>query len=154
MVNVCLSYMSVPIFSFSLTKAGDWIDQQVAMAVGDTATRICIFKEESLLDLTKDGQDKTEKALSIYYGYLIEYVMENIKMEFEKAQQVPHFDKPIAIALAGGTALPSGFAERFTDILHQTGFPLPIKGVKLASQPLRSAVLGALAAAIADEAKR
>ena len=40
MVNICLACMSVPVFSFSVTKAGDWIDQQVAKALAETASRI------------------------------------------------------------------------------------------------------------------
>jgi len=153
MVNVCLSYMSVPVLSFSLSKAGDWIDRQVAMAVGNTATRVCTIKESGL-NLAKDSQDKIERALSIYYDYLIEYVIENVKMEFEKARQMPGLDQPITVALAGGTALPTGFAERFERVLRRTGFPLPVKAIKLASQPLRSVVKGALAAALADEGER
>lgn len=153
MVNMCLSFMSVPIFSFSVTEAGDWIDQQVAMAVDETATRICTIKESGL-DLTKNSQTKIEGALSIYYNHLIEYILENIKGEFERTKRMPRIDKPISIALSGGTALPKGFAERFKRILHQTNFPLEVKEVKMGSQPLRSVVKGALVAAVADEAKR
>ncbi|MDI6779434.1 MAG: hypothetical protein QME25_04480 [Bacteroidota bacterium] len=54
MVNVCLSFMSLPIFKFSVAKAGDWIDQQVAMAVDETASRVSAIKESSL-DLSKEG---------------------------------------------------------------------------------------------------
>ncbi|MBU4580758.1 hypothetical protein KKB43_07180, partial [Patescibacteria group bacterium] len=68
MVNVCLSFMSVPIFKFSVAKAGDWIDQQVAMAVDETASRVSAIKESSL-DLSKEGTlNKIESALSIYYN--------------------------------------------------------------------------------------
>ncbi|MEK7523768.1 MAG: hypothetical protein AAB588_01930, partial [Patescibacteria group bacterium] len=52
MVNTCLACMSIPVFTFSLTKAGDWIDQQVGKALAETASRVCAIKESSL-DLTK-----------------------------------------------------------------------------------------------------
>ncbi|MDP3785963.1 MAG: hypothetical protein Q8R05_00180, partial [Candidatus Omnitrophota bacterium] len=69
MVNVCLSFMSVPIFKFSVAKSGDWIDQQVAMAVDETASRVSSIKESSL-DLSKEGDlSKIESALSIYYNH-------------------------------------------------------------------------------------
>lgn len=153
MVNMCFSFMSVPIFTFSLTKAGDWIDQQVAIAVGETASRICAIKE-STLDLTKaEGLTNVEKALSIHYDYLIEYVIEHIKREFEKTKNMPRIDRPISIVLSGGTALPNGLAQRFKKILNQAKFPLEVGEVKMAYNPVRSVAAGALVAAMADEAK-
>src|SRR3989338_4797613 len=117
MVNVCLSFMSVPIFKFSVAKSGDWIDQQVAMAVDETASRDSAIKESSL-DLSKEGDlNKIESALSIYYNHLIEYVIENIKQEFVKARRLPRITKPISIILSGGTSLPKGFSGRFKQIL-------------------------------------
>lgn len=154
MVNMCLSYMSVPIFTFSLTKAGDWIDQQVAMAVDETASRICALKESSL-DLTKDvGLSKIETALSIYYDNLIEYVLENIKREFERVKKMPRIDKPIPIVLSGGTALPKGFINRFKEILTKIRFPIEIGQVRVAFEPQYSVAKGTLIAAIAEEEKK
>jgi len=154
MVNVCLSFMSVPIFKFSVTKAGDWIDQQVAMAVNETAGRVSAIKESSL-DLSKQkGLTKIEKALSIYYNHLIEYVIENIKQEFSKQKKMPQIIEPISIVLSGGTSLPKGFADRFKQLLKQSKFPLPVCEVKMASQALISVAKGALVAASADESKK
>ena len=154
MVNVCLSYISVPIFIFSVTKAGDWIDQQVAMAVNETAARISSIKESSL-DLSKhEGLTKTESALSIYYNHLIEYVIENIKDVFEKTEKKPRIDKPISIILSGGTSLPEGFAARFEQLLHQLRSPLEIGSIRMASEPVRSVAKGALVAARADESHK
>ena len=153
MVNVCLSFMSVPIFKFSVAKSGDWIDQQVAMAVDETASRVSAIKESSL-DLSKEGTlSKIESALSIYYNHLIEYVIENIKQEFTKAKRMPRIVKPITIVLSGGTSLPKGFAHRFKRILDQLKLPVPVGEVRMALQPLRSVAKGALVAASADEAK-
>lgn len=154
MVNVCLSFMSVPIFKFSVAKSGDWIDQQVAMAVDETASRVSSIKETSL-DLSKQGVlSKTENALSIYYNHLIEYVIENIKQEFAKARRLPRIAKPISIILSGGTSLPTGFSGRFKQILDRLKLPIPVGSVKMASQPLRSVAKGALVAASADESKK
>ncbi len=151
MVNVCLSFMSVPMLNFSLTKAGDWIDQQVAIVVNETASRVSSIKESSF-DLSKqEGWTKTEKVLSIYYTYLIEYVIENIKQEFSKQKVVPRLTKPISIVLSGGTSLSQGFADRFRQILEQLKFPVPVGEIKMASQPLKSVSKGALIAAIDEE---
>lgn len=154
MVNVCLSFMSVPVFKFSVTKAGDWIDLQVAMAVDETASRVSAIKEASL-DLAKEGTlSKIESALSIYYNHLIEYVIENIKQEFTKARRMPRITKPISIILSGGTSLPKGFSHRFKQILDQLKLPVPVASVRMATQPLRSVAKGALVAASADESKK
>ena len=154
MVNACFSFMSVPIFQFSVTKAGDWLDQQVAMAVDETASRVSVIKETAL-DLSKqEGLSKIETALSIYYNHLIEYVIENIKQELSKAHRMPQINKPITVVLSGGTSLPKGFCQRFQQIMEQLKLPLPVGSVRMASQPLRSPAKGALIAASADEAKK
>lgn len=150
MVNVCLSFKAVPVFKFSLTKAGDWIDQQVSMAVNETASKVCSIKESSL-DLTKTTNlTKIESALSIYYNHLIEYVIENMKDEFSRTEKMPRIDKPVDIVLSGGTSMPKGFAERFKENFIKLKFPLAIGEVKIASNPLKAVAKGALVAANAD----
>jgi len=154
MVNVCLSFMSVPIFKFSVAKSGDWIDQQVAMAVDETASRVSSIKESSLDLSKKEDLSKIESALSIYYNHLIEYVIENIKQEFAKTRRLPKIPNPISIILSGGTSLPKGFSGRFKQILDRLKLPIPVGSVRMASQPLRSVAKGALIAASADESKK
>lgn len=151
MVNVCLCFKAVPVFTFSLTKAGDWLDRQVSMVVNETASKVCSIKESSL-DLNKDNLTKIESALSIYYNHLIEYVIENIKEEISKTEKMPQINKPIDIVLSGGTSMPKGFAERFKENLFSLKFPLKIGEVKIASNPLRAVAKGALVAANAENA--
>ncbi|MBL7148079.1 MAG: hypothetical protein ISS82_04605 [Nanoarchaeota archaeon] len=153
MVNVCFSYKAVPVFQFSVTKSGDWIDQQVSMATNETSSKVCSIKETSL-DLSSEDNKRVESALSIYYNHLIEYAIENIKQEMEKAKKMPQIDKPISIVLSGGTSLPEGFDVRFKKILEQLKFPLKVGNVKRASQPLNTVAKGALVAASADESKK
>ncbi len=153
MVNVCLSFMSIPVLKFSITRAGDWIDQQVGMTVSKTASNVSAIKEASL-DLTKQEElNKIEKVYSIYYNYLIEYVIVNIKQEFDKHKIIGRLTKPITIVLSGGTALPNGFADKFRQILENSKSDVPVKEVKMASQPLSSVAKGAFIAASAEEAK-
>ncbi len=154
MVNACLSFMSVPVFKFSVAKSGDWIDQQVALAINETASRVVSFKESSFDLNRQEGASKIESALSIYYNHLIEYVIENIKQEISRQKRLPQIDKPIPIILSGGTSLPRGFAERFKKLLLKSKFPLEVGEVKMALQPLRSVAKGALVAASADELKK
>jgi len=151
MVNVCLACMSVPVFTFSVTKAGDWIDRQVAKALAETASRVCAIKENKL-DLTKEKEvTKIEQALSIYYDNLLDYVVENIIAEFERSKKPPELDKPITIVLSGGSTCPKGFLERFKQVLRKSDFPLAVGKVKMASEPLLSVAKGALVATLSDE---
>jgi len=103
------------------------------MAVDETASRASAIKESSL-DLSKEGKlSKIESALSIYYNHLIEYVIESIKQEFDKARRMPEIKKPITIVLSGGTSLPKGFVNRFKRILDQLKLPVPVGSVRMAS---------------------
>src|SRR5581483_4438580 len=45
--NVCLAVLSVPVISFSVPKAGDYIDAKAAMVTGELATRLRVQKEQS-----------------------------------------------------------------------------------------------------------
>lgn len=154
MANVCLASMSVPIFSFSVARAGDWIDEEVAKATNYPVSKITAFKETSLnLKKPENEMTRIEQALSIYYNYLIEYVLDEIKKEFSRTANIPEFEKPIPIVISGGTVNPAGFIERFKEILKKTTFPLKVREVRLASHPLYTVAEGTLIAAIADNKK-
>lgn len=151
MVNVCFAFLSVPVLTFSLTTAGDWIDQQAAMAVGERPSHICAVKE-GVLDLSKsEGLSKIEVALSICYDRLIRHVLESVRNEFAERVKMPPGSEPVPIVLAGGTASPRGFLERYTDALRQIALPLEIGSVKMARDPLNCVAMGALVAAQAEE---
>jgi hypothetical protein len=157
MVNVCFAFRSVPVLTFSLAKGGDWIDQNAALAVGEKASLICSIKESSL-DLSKtEGLSKIENALSICYENLIAYVLDNMNKEIAKTVRIPRLPEPLPIILAGGSATPKGFIERFTRALRSSDFPLEIGEIRLAKEPLNCVAAGALTVAqvetgVVDEA--
>ncbi len=151
LVNVCFGFRSIPVLTFSLAMAGDWIDQKAALAVGEKASLICSIKESSL-DLSKgEGLSKIESALSICYDKLIGYVIDKLKTEIVKTIKIPRLPEPIPIILGGGTASPKGFAERFTQALRESNFPLEVGEVRMAKDPFSCVALGALVAAEAEE---
>jgi len=151
MTNMCLAFMASPVVSFSVARAGDWIDQQVGAAIDVTAARVSALKEGKL-DLSKEeGLTKVEEALSIYYNHLIEYVLTNFKKELRRMRSIPDFTKPVPVVLSGGTALPKGFLQRFEKKLSEIHFPIDIGEVKMATQPLYTVAKGALIAAMAGE---
>jgi hypothetical protein len=152
MVNVCFAFRSIPILTFSLATAGDWIDEKAALAVGEKPSLICSIKE-STLDLSKGSEpSKIEFALSVCYDKLIAYVLENLRKEVAKTIKMPRLPEPVTIILGGGAASPKGFAERFTQALRDSSFPLEVGEVKMAKDPLSCVALGALVVAQAEEA--
>src|ERR687893_278966 len=65
MCNVSVSFMSMPMISFSIPKGGDYIDRSVAEVMGESnTTKVRLHKEESL-DLTRTPKDDMSRALHI-----------------------------------------------------------------------------------------
>jgi nucleoid DNA-binding protein len=146
MCNVCLAFMSVPVFSFSISKAGDYIDQSVASVTSEVATRIRVIKEESL-DLSRPPRDKYENAMHIYYEEMILTLVEMLRTEISESRNLPKLDRPIPIIISGGTAKPKGFLEKFERVFRQTSFPLKISEVRVADEPLTATARGCYIAA-------
>lgn len=153
MINICLAIMAFPVFSFSVARAGDWIDEKVAEVTNETVSKITTLKEAYLnLNLAETSSDRFEQAFYIYYNYLISYLLETIKKEIESHPK-PRVEKPIPIVLAGGTAKPKGFLRLFKEGLDKIKLPLEIGEVKLASHPLLSTAKGTLIAGIVERGR-
>lgn len=150
MCNVCLAYMSVPVFSFSTSKAGDYIDSSVASVSGEATTRVRVIKEEGF-DLGKSPQNKYESAIAIYYDEMIFALVEALRTDFVKAANLPRMDRPIPIVLSGGTASPKGFVEKFSAALDKADLPFKVSDVRLASDPLTATARGCAIAALHEE---
>lgn len=149
MCNACLAYLSVPIFTFSLGKAGDWIDASVGAVTGEAATRVRVLKE-SHLDLTAAPTNKIEEALHIYYEEMILELVNALTNYLSTTKNMPRLEKPIPVVLSGGTAKPRGFRERFESALRCSSFPLAISEVRVANDPMNATAKGALMAAMYD----
>lgn len=152
--NVCLAYLSVPVVSFSLRKAGDQVDQGAAAVAGEVATRVRVLKEQYF---SLNGQSaaaalppRLRQALRVYYDDLIRSLIEAMREAFEQQRALPRLNRPVPLVLAGGSALPAGFRERFEQTLRQSDFPLKISEVRLAADPLHATAKGALVAALAN----
>jgi hypothetical protein len=150
MCNVCLAFMSVPVFAFSTGKAGDYIDASVASVTGDAPTRVRVIKEEGL-DLRRNAKDKFENALQIYYDEMILSLVESLSSDFVAAANLPRMDRPIPIVVSGGTATPKGFVEKLSDALDKAELPFKVSDVRLASDPLTATARGCAIAAMHEE---
>jgi nucleoid DNA-binding protein len=149
MCNVALAFMSIPVMTFSMNKAGDYIDRNVGAVTGELPTRIRLIKEESL-DLSQTPQNKYESALHIYYDDVILSLVESLRGALAEQKNLPRIDKPIPIVLSGGTAKPKGFLEKFEQSIKRDGFPLEISEIRMAEDPLTATARGCLIAAMYD----
>ncbi|MBI4587136.1 MAG: hypothetical protein HY717_24250 [Planctomycetes bacterium] len=148
MFNICVAYKSIPALSFSTSRAGDWIDRNVAHVLGIKASRAAAIKEKGVNLLSPKNRE--EEAVEIYYRNLISYTLENIKKRFESASGMPAFPDPVEIACSGGTSMIGGFIEVFKQEFEAVKFPIPVKNIRLAEDPLFSVAKGCLVASLSD----
>lgn len=147
--NVCVAYLAVPVVSFSIPKAGDFIDANSAAVTGDRTTRVRIEKETAFA-FNGGFLNKVQQALGVYYDDMIAAIVGGLREAFSGSNCPTKFSTPIPLVLSGGTALPKGFAERFEGALTAAELPVPLSGVRLAQDPLTTTAKGALVAALAE----
>jgi hypothetical protein len=147
--NVCLSYLTVPILSFSILKAGDFIDSSAASVTGERPNHIRILKEQSFY-LNGHFEDKLQQVLSVYYDDMIQTLVTGLRNAFQSARNVPKLTRPIPLVLSGGSAIPKGFKERFETALRASDFPVDLSEIRMAADPLTTTAKGALVAALSD----
>ncbi len=145
MFNVCVSYRTIPALTFSVARGGDWIDTSVSRVMGIPRTRATAIKENNV-DL-REPKSREEEAVVLYYRNLIQYVLTNLKQRFALARDVPQFEAPVEVVVAGGTSLVGGFVEVFAEELQKVDLPIPIAGVRRADDAISAVVRGCLIAA-------
>jgi hypothetical protein len=147
--NVCVAYLSVPVLSFSIPKAGDFIDTSAAAVTGERANQIRLIKEDAF-HFNGFFADKTQQVIGVYYEDLIRSLVTALKDAFAKTKSIPKFTRPIPMVLSGGTALPPGFRERFERILWEQDFPISLSEIRMAENPLHATAKGALVYALSE----
>ena len=147
--NVCVSYLSVPVLSFSIPKAGDYIDSSAASITGERANRVRIAKEDSF-HFNGFFADKMQQVLGVYYDEMIQSLVQGMKQAFASARNLPRSNRPLPIVLSGGTAMPEGFRDRFQRMLTEAELPFTPSEIRVAGDPLHTSAKGALIAALAD----
>jgi actin-like ATPase involved in cell morphogenesis len=136
MCNIVYSFMGIPVFSFSLSRGGDWIDSHAAQHTDETHNVVTAVKEKAGFSLY-DSTNGIQRAISIYYESLLSYVVEQFKELYERTpkKQLPNIIDEMPIVVAGGTSLVVGFVERLRELIADD-FPVPISEIKHAEQPL------------------
>jgi len=135
-----------PTVVFSTTKSGDWIDRMSAVATGETDSVVQAEKEGGDFKIGEPNDNPVLSAVSAYYERLIDYTTKQLTFALSGHKSLPKFKNPLKIVVAGGTSQAKGYIENFTKKLSENNFPLPIKEVVHAKDPLRAVSRGCLIA--------
>lgn len=146
MHNICVMLNGEPTILFSTTKSGDWIDKMSSVATGEPETVVQAEKESGQFEIGKENNNPVLSAVSSYYERLIDYTTKQLSEALRSHRSLPKFKTPLTIVIAGGTSLAKGYVETFERKLKENNFPLPIKVVKHAKDPLHSVSKGCLIA--------
>jgi len=156
MVNCVLSYRSSPVVTFSVARAGDWIDESVARSLATVPNRITSIKERDTDLMNFMVGDKKERrireAIAYYYKEMINYTLENIRNKIIKDLSNVELPDALPIIISGGTSRAKGFTELFTQIVedYKKDFPFKIKEIRIASDPMTCVAEGCLIKAISE----
>jgi actin-like ATPase involved in cell morphogenesis len=136
MCNIVYSFMGMPVFAFSLSRGGDWIDAHAAKHTDETHNVVTSVKEKADFSLY-DNTNGIQRAISIYYESLLSYVVEQFKELYERTpkKKLPNVTMEMPIVVAGGTSLVMGFVERLKELTAED-FPVPISEIRHAEEPL------------------
>ena len=158
MCNISVMYQGMTAVSFSVARGGDWVDNNVSVDTGVPAAKVTKIKESSSqLDLTKGvmhdiyGEGSEEYnvmyALRSYYGALINYLLTNLKVQFEGSANVPQFPEAVPIIIGGGTPLVKGFLDVFNEQFDQETFPIKVSEIKIIADAHTAIARGCLSEA-------
>ncbi len=149
MCNICISYMSVPVITFSIQKGGDFIDEAVSSEVGIPATKVKGIKEAGI-NLSAIPKNRVELALQMYYTELISTLVKSMEKVIASSSRIPKISTPLPVVISGGAAMPKGFKERFETTLRGIRLPFEIASIRIARDPLYTTAKGALVMAMSD----
>jgi actin-like ATPase involved in cell morphogenesis len=147
MTNVCVMLNGEPTVVFSTTKSGDWIDRMSAVATGEPDGVVQAEKEGGDFKIGEPNDSPILSAVSSYYERLIDYTAKQLSSTLTKHKSLPKFKTPLKIVIAGGTSQAKGYIEMFDKKIKENNFPLPIKEVIHANDPLHAVSKGCLIAA-------
>jgi len=147
MVNVCVMLNGEPVVTFSTTKSGDWVDRMAAVATGEADSIVQAEKENGEFTVGQPNDNQVLAAVASYYDRLIDYTTKQLAAAMGGHKSLPKFKDPLPVVIAGGTSKAKGFVDLFAKKLEENGFPLPVKEVRHAADPLHAVARGCLIAA-------
>ncbi len=149
MCNICVAYLGLPVLAFSTVRAGDYIDRSAAAVTGKTPTTVRLHKEE-FFGLNGFSSNSMDQALSVYYNDMIRGVVSGLRGALTTTKKLPKFEKPLPVAISGGSTKARRFQPEFEKALLSAELPVEIAEVRLAEDPLNTTARGTLIAAMLD----
>jgi hypothetical protein len=146
MTNVCVMLNGEPTVVFSTTKSGDWVDRMSAVATGEPDSVVQAEKEAGGFKVGEQNDNPVLAAVASYYERLIDYTTKQLSATLTGHKALPKFKDPLKIVVAGGTSQANGYIEIFTQKLTENNFPLAVKEVVHAKDPLHAVSKGCLIA--------
>lgn len=146
MTNICVMLNGEPTVVFSTTKSGDWVDRMSSVATGEPDSVVQAEKEGGGFTIGQPNDNIILSAISAYYERLIDYTTKQLSVALSNHKSLPKFKNPLTIVIAGGTSQASGYVDYFSGKLKDNHFPLQIKEVKHAADPLHAVAKGCLIA--------
>lgn len=147
MTNVCVMLNGEPTVVFSTTKSGDWVDRMAAVATGETDSVVQAEKEAGGFTVGQPNDNPVLAAVASYYERLIDYTTKQLAHALRNHKALPKFKTELTVVIAGGTSQAAGYVEMFQQKLEENGFPIKIKEVRHAADPLHAVAKGCLIAA-------
>ncbi|MBF0127697.1 MAG: hypothetical protein HQM02_10860 [Magnetococcales bacterium] len=152
LTNVAVVYKSIPVLEFALGRGGDWIDDNVALALGTIPNRVVAIKEKDFhldrFDLGRKKERKVREALGFYYKNLIQFVVKSCTSELSRRDLDLGFPNRIPLIISGGTSLAGGFLDYIRSQVEESDWPLDLSEVRYASDPLSCVAQGCLIKAL------
>ncbi|MBF0190117.1 MAG: hypothetical protein HQL99_03085 [Magnetococcales bacterium] len=152
LTNVAVVYKSIPVLEFALGRGGDWIDDNVAMAVGTIPNRVVAIKEKDFhldrFDVGRKKERKVREALGFYYKNLIQFVVKSCLQELDRRDLDLGFPNRIPLIISGGTSLAGGFLDYIRVQVEESSWPLELSEVRYAGDPLSCVAQGCLIKAL------
>ena len=135
-----------PTVVFSTTKSGDWVDRMSSVATGEPDSVVQAEKEAGGFKIGEANDNPILGAVSSYYDRLIDYTTKQLSIALTNHKSLPKFKNALSIVIAGGTSQADGYIEKFTEKLTTNNFPLIVKEVRHAEDPLHAVSKGCLIA--------
>ena len=145
MTNTVVVHEGDPLVEFSVTRAGDFIDQSVGNALDISASLVQLEKEAGT-DLF-NPTTKIMEAVSVYYTSVINYTLQQIAYELTKREKdLPIFSAAVPLVVSGGLTQAKGFLQKSTKVINDLDFPIKISDVRRAEEPMLAVAQGCLLA--------
>ena len=162
MANCSVLYQGMTAISFSVARGGDWIDNNVSADTGVSLAKVQNIKETSnLLDLSSgkvydiydEGSEESNvlHAIRSYYGALIQYILVNLKTQFEGTSNTPQFPEAVPIIIGGGGCMVKGFLDVLNEQFDVENFPIPISEIRIIEDAHTAVAKGCLSEALIIE---